>query len=168
MAYCNFFHHVDQYEMAMAMKAFGVTSIDRQAIEARRDSQYKMYRSKFQNASSHGDFCIRARSHPFFIKAGRRGSPLIPGSDTNKQPEKIELFGDFLGVVAFCKIPIDDERWGKFLFDMGVKSESVPAIGTKAIAVRRALLAEHSNPARAQQVCDEARKNPSIYRFGKQ
>jgi hypothetical protein len=74
MSFCGMFHHVDQYEMAMAMKAFGVVQTDRPAMEASRDRNYQILRDKFKTAREHADFCIENRSWPFFIKAGRKGS----------------------------------------------------------------------------------------------
>jgi hypothetical protein len=166
MAFCGMFHHVDQYEFATAMKAFGVTSADRPAMEASRDKNYQILRDKFKTAREHGDFCIENRSWPFFIKAGRKGSPSWVGSDPGKQPEKIELFGNMLGALVFCKIDVDGNKWGLFLSDMGVKSESMSAMGDQAKRQQQALIAE-STPQRAAEACKETRANPYLYRFSK-
>lgn len=165
MSFCGMFHHVDQYEMAMAMKAFGVMQADRPAIEASRDKNYQIIRDKFKTARDHADFCIENRSWPFFIKAGRKGSPSWVGSDTEKQPEKIELFGNMLGALSFCKIPIDGTKWGMFLSDMGVKSESIKEMGEVATKKGLALVAEKNSEQAA--ACKEVRANPNFNRFSK-
>jgi hypothetical protein len=168
MGFCGLFHHVDQYEMAMGMKAFDVTSADRPAMEAIRDKRYRAYREKYKTASAHGDFCIQVRSHPFFIKAGRKGSPIVVGSETTKQPEKIELFGNALGAMLFCKIHIDANKWGSFLFDMGVKSESVAALTDQSVQKRKSLVAQYGAPEWAVEFCNQTRADPAMYRFSRQ
>jgi hypothetical protein len=109
----------------LRQKAFGVTSADRPAMEASRDKNYQILRDKSKTAREHADFCIEKRSWPFFIKAVRKGSPLSAGSDTSKQPEKIELFGNMLGALVFCKIDVDGNKWGRFLWDMGVHTSPI-------------------------------------------
>jgi hypothetical protein len=165
MSFCGMFHYVDQYEMAMAMKAFGVVQADRPAMEASRDKNYQMLRDKLKTAREHADFCIENRSWPFFIKAARKGTPLWVGSDPEKQPEKIELFGNLLGALVFCKIPIDGNKWGRFLSDMGVKSESMRAMSEVATKQGLALAAEKS--PQAAEVCKDTRANPNFNRFSK-
>jgi hypothetical protein len=165
MSFCGMFHQVDQYEMAIAMKAFGVVQTDRPAMEASRDKNYQILRDKFKTARDHADFCIENRSWPFFIKAGRKGSPSWVGSDPEKQPEKIEFFGNMLGALIFCKIPMDGTKWGMFLSDMGVRSESMKAMGEVATKQGLALAAEKS-PEQAA-ACKEVRANPNFNRFSK-
>lgn len=166
-AFCGLAHNVDQYEMGQAMKAFGVTSVDRQAIEVAREKHYQAYRDKFKTSSTHGDFCIAIRSHPFFSKVSRNGTPVHVGSDTKKQEEKTELFGHFLGAMAFCKIPFDAEKWWSYMFDMGVKSETVPALTAHSNKVRQDLLSAYGTPDQAAVVCDQVRTNPAAHRFTK-
>jgi len=165
MSFCGMFHDVDQYEMAMAMKAFGVVQTDRLAMEASRDKNYQILREKFKTAREHADFCMENRSWPFFVKARRKGSPSWVGSDPEKQPEKIELFGNMLAALVFCKIPIDGNKWGLFLSDMGVRSESMKAMREVATKQGLALAAEKS-PEQAE-ACKEVRANPNFNRFSK-
>jgi hypothetical protein len=166
MSFCGMFHYVDEYELSMAMKAFGVTTADRPAMEASRDKNYQLFRDKIKTAREHADFCIENRSWPFFIKAARKGLPSLVGSDTNKQTEKIELFGNMLGALRFCKIDVDGNKWGTFLWDMGVTSESMSAMADQAKRQLQALIAGDA-PQRASEVCKEARANPYLYRFNK-
>ena len=166
MSFCGMFQDVDQYELAVAMKAFGVTSADRPAIEVSQDKNYQILRAKSKTAREHADFCIENRSWPFFIKAARKGLPLLAGSDTSKQPEKIEQFGNLLGALVFCKIDVDGNKWGRFLWDMGLKSESMSAMADQAKRQQQALIAENT-PQRAAKACREARTNPDLYRFNK-
>ena len=74
IGFCGLHHHVDQYEMAVAMRDLGVTAADRSALEAVRDKNYQAYREKYGTAPAHGAFCIQVRLHPFFEKVGRKGS----------------------------------------------------------------------------------------------
>lgn len=161
MSFCGLHYFIDQYEMGVAMKAFGVVGSDRPAMEAARDKNYAVLREKFKTAKEHADFCIQNRSHPFFMKAARRGLPLWVGSDTIKQSEKIELFGDFLASMTFCKMPIDGDKWGLFLSDMGVKSESMQAMSERAAQTQRAYTQMAGTP-QANALCNETRSNPSI------
>jgi hypothetical protein len=165
MSFCGMFHQVDQYEMAMAMKAFGVVQTDRPAMEASRDRNYQILRDKFKTARDHADFCIENRSWPFFIKAGRKGSPLWVGSDPEKQPEKIEFFGNMLGALVFCKISMDGVKWGMFLSDMGVRSESMRAMGE--VATKRGLALAAENSPEQAAACKDVRSNPNFNRFSK-
>jgi hypothetical protein len=166
MSFCGFHYFIDEYEMGMAMKAFGVIGSDRPAIEAVRDKNYALLREKYKTAKEHGDFCIQNRSHPFFMKASRKGIPLWVGSDTDKQPEKVELFGDLFAAITFCKMPIDGNKWGRFLSDMGVKSESMPAMSERAAQTQRAY-AQMAGTPQVNALCNETRSNPNVARFSK-
>ena len=97
----------------------------------------------------------------------RSGYPLTPGSDYRRQPEKIEFFGDILGTMAFCKISTDEEKLGRFLFDMGVQSESMNALRAEARKHQQDLTAQYGTPQVAAQVCSEVRANPAVDRFTK-
>lgn len=166
MSFCGLFNFVDQYELMSATKAFGVTGSDRPAIEAVREKNYQKLRDTFKTPAAHGDFCIENWSHPFLVKAGRRQSTSIAGSDTTKQPEKIEVFGELLGSLTFCKMQIDGDKWGRFLFDMGVKSESIPAMAERAKAAQQSL-APLAGTSQANEFCAQTKLNPSLSRFSK-
>ena len=167
IAFCNLWNHVDQYELATGIRYIGVTSADRKAMEAFRQKQYEKYRREITTISQHQEFCSAAVRHPFLMKTMRRGFPIIAGSDDRRQPEKIEFFGNVLGPVFFCKISFDDEKWGKYLFEMGVKSESISALNKQADTVANKLKAENAQMADAAAYCQQAREHPGIARFVK-
>ena len=167
IGFCGLHHHIDQYEMAMAMSELGVTAADRPALEAVRDKNYEAYREKYSTAPAHGAFCIQVRLHPFFEKVAREGSPTIVGSDTTKQPEKIELFGNLIGTILFCKMDVDSTNLESFFTDMGVLSESMNSLKDKSLKVQQALLTQYGTPERAIDVCNQLRANPTLYRLEK-
>jgi hypothetical protein len=166
MSFCGMYHDIDEYELASAMKAFGVTPGDRALIENGREKYYQSLREKFKTARDHADFCIENRNNPFFVKAGRKGSPTIVGSDDRRQPEKIEVFGDLLGAMLFCKIDVSGDKWGKYLFDMGVNSESIQALSARAKRKQQALV-EAGQSRQAEEFCQNTRSSPYLSRFGK-
>lgn len=98
----------------------------------------------------------------------RKGFPIVAGSDDRRQPEKIDFFGSALGSAIFCKIPIDGVKWGKFLFEMGVKSESVPALNKQATAAAAGIAASKTIKRDTAEYCQQVRENPTIARFTKQ
>jgi hypothetical protein len=165
LSFCNFHDITDRYEIFVALRDLGVTSRDRTEIYTLRDKNYQRLRSEYTTPAAHEKFCSASRSQFFFIKTKRKGVPIVAGSDTEKQPEKIEAFGNVLGVLLFCERKIDDVRWGSFLFDMGVKSESVSALNAQAAQVRRSLSAEHGSPQRAPEICAKATNNFSAPDF---
>jgi hypothetical protein len=165
IAFCNLTNQVDQYEVSAGMRFFGVTSADRPAMEAARDKRYEVYRRQYSTWSKHTDFCTNDKSHLLLSKIMRRGFHSFPGSDDRRQDEKIEVFGTALGTMMFCKIPVDGDKWGQFLFDMGVKSESLTALTNQTRTTHQALLLEHGNPQKASQLCAEVKLNPSVERF---
>jgi hypothetical protein len=168
LSFCNFHDITDRYEMFVAFKELGVTSADRSEIFAIRDKNYQIYRNKFDTPATQEKFCKDARSQFFFVKTKRKDVPIVAGSDTEKQPEKIETFGDVLGVLVFCRTKIDINRWGGFLVDMGVKSESMDALGKQAVQTERALVVQYGSPEHAPDVCAKAKNSFSADRFIKQ
>ena len=76
-----------------------------------------------------------------------------------------QLFGNMLGTLTFCKIPVDGTKWGMFLSDMGVRSESMKAMGEVATKEGLALAAEKSPEQTA--ACNEVRTDPNLNRFSK-
>lgn len=165
IAFCNLWNHVDQYELATGIRFFGVTSADQKAMEAVRQKQYGKYRSEITTISQHQEFCSAAVRHPFMMRIMRRGFPIIAGSDDRRQPEKIEFFGNILGPILFCKIAFDGEKWGTFLFEMGVKSESMPALYKQVDTAANKLKAENASTANVGAYCQQVRENPGIARF---
>jgi hypothetical protein len=77
------------------------------------------------------------------MKTMRSGYHSFPGSDDRRQPEKIEFFGNFLGTMVFCNYPVDADKWGRFLFDMGVQVESMTALGNQAKTTQQALVNQY-------------------------
>lgn len=165
IAFCNLWNHVDQYELATGIRFFGVISADRKAMETVRQKQYEKYRREITTISQHQEFCSAAVRHPFMMKIMRRGFPIIAGSDDRRQPEKIEFFGNTLGPVLFCKIAFDEQKWGTFLFEMGVKSESMPALNKQADTTANKLKADNASTADVAAYCQQVRENPGIARF---
>jgi len=168
LSFCNFHDITDRYEIFVAFKELGVTSADRLEIFALRDKNYQIYRRKFDTPATHEKVCREARSQFFFIKTKRKGVPIAAGSDTDKQPEKIETFGNILGVLFFCQAKVDENKWGSFLFEMGVKSDSIPALNNQAQVTQHALAAQYRNPQGAPEVCAKAKNGFSADSFIKQ
>jgi hypothetical protein len=181
IAFCNFTKDVDQYELAAGMRAFGVAPADQPKIDAIRDRQYDIYRRDFSNLMRQRDFCAAAVTDAvkisrasdsirasFLLKIQRSGVPLLPGSDSRRQPEKIEVFGDLLGKASFCKISIDAHKFADFLSYMGVQAESMDALGNRAAKRQRDLVAQYESPDKALHVCDEAGADPWVRSFIKQ
>lgn len=167
IGFCNLWLHVDQYELAASMRFFGITSAEQPAVRAAQEKHYTEYKQKFPAMTQQGDFCGRAVRHPFFVKILRRGFPVVAGSDDRRQPEKIEFFGNMLGPVFFCKITLDENEWGRFLFEMGLKSESVSALNKHAMKVMNELNAQNSTPSEIAAYCQTIRASPAVARFVK-
>jgi hypothetical protein len=165
IAFCNLWKLVDQYELAAGMRFFGITSVDQKAMEAVQQQQYDKYRREITTISQHRDFCSAAARHPFMTRIMRQGVPIIAGSDHRRQPEKIEFFGKMLGPVFFCNIPFDGEKWGTFLFEMGVTSVSMAALNKRADAATNELKIENASKTDIAAYCLQVRKNPAVARF---
>jgi hypothetical protein len=111
ISYCNFHDRTDHYEIFVALKELGMTSADRAEIMAIRDKNYRIYRDQFDTPAKQEELCRKASEQFFFTKTKRKGVPLLPGSDTEKQPEKIETFGKMLGAILFCEVKLDGKKW---------------------------------------------------------
>ncbi len=155
VAFCNLTDSVDQYEMSAFARAVGIAGADKVQVEAERTKHYGKYRSHFDTLEKHVDFCSKIKSHPFLLKVMRRGVPSFAGSDDRRQPEKIEVFGELLAKLLFCNVQIDATKWGNYLFEMGVKSENSPAIGSHAKSVRSTLVAKFPTPQLAKEMCKQ-------------
>jgi hypothetical protein len=163
LSFCNFHDITDRYEIFAAFKELGITAAENVEIMAIRDKNYQIYRNKYTTPAAQEKICRQARSQFFFIKTVRKGVPIIPGSDTEKQPEKIETFGTILGVLVYCEMKVDGTRWGHFMSDMGVKAESMDALGNQARETQRALVAQYGAFQRAPaEVCAKA-KNAATF-----
>jgi len=165
VAFCNLTLSVDQYEMSAGMKAFGVTSSDQAGMEAVRAKYYEMYRREFTTPEKHQDFCTKIMNHPFIAKVKRRGVPTIAGSDDRRQSEKIEVFGEMFARMTFCKIQINAAKWGLFLSNMGVKSDSMPALSEHAAKTHNAISAKYNTPHFATDMCNETRASLDVQRL---
>ena len=159
LSFCNFHDVTDHFEMFLAFKELGVTAADKSEILAIRDKDYQIYRDKFSTPASQEELCKRAKNQFFFIKTRRKGVPLVAGSDTNKQPEKIKLFGNALGVMLFCKANIDQRKWWDFMFYMGINSESVTPLVDYAAKTKQALAARYGTPEKASDTCLKIKNN---------
>lgn len=159
MSYCNFHDTTDRYEIFVAMKELGVTSADRPEIMAIRDKNYQIYRNKFDTPAKQEELCKQARFNFFFVKTRRKGVPISAGSDTDKQPEKIEAIGKILGVISFCQFNVDETKWGQFLVNMGVKVESMKAVSDQAGQLYHSLITQHGFPERAPEVCAKTKND---------
>jgi hypothetical protein len=170
IAFCNLNKEVDQYELLAGMRAFGISSADRTAMEAIRDKQYGAYRREFSTASKHQAFCADvasisppgSRNHlrsSFLTKLMRSGVPFMAGSDYRRQSEKIEFFGDLLGTLQFCRVPVEAQKLGSFLFYMGIQSESTSALKERTAKRYKELGTEYGVPDDASEVCKEVAAN---------
>ena len=165
VAFCNLIQTVDQYELSAGMRHFGISSADRVAMEASRDKHYATFRRENATPAKHQEFCVKSMRHSFLVKVQRSGVPSHVGSDHRRQPEKIEFFGDILANMVFCKIPVNSDKWGAFMFNMGVKSESMAALGEHATKTQKAIAAEYGTSQGAAEMCKETRANPAVQRF---
>jgi hypothetical protein len=165
IAFCNLTQSVDQYEFSAGMRAFGVTSSDRAAIESGRRKHYEVFRRDFATVDKHQDFCTKGMTHPFIARTMRRGVPTVAGSDDRRQPEKIVFFGDIFAKIRFCKIPVNDDRFAMLLINMGVKSESIPALREHSANTQKALATEYNTTQRIADLCRVTRTNPTIERL---
>ncbi|WP_072387095.1 hypothetical protein [Hyphomicrobium sp. CS1BSMeth3] len=159
VAFCNLTNSVDQYEMSAFARAIGITPTDKAHVEAERIKHYGKYRSHFDTLQKHQDFCGKITRHPFLLKVMRRGVPNSVGSDDRRQSEKIDYFGEMLAKLLFCNAQVDEMKWGNYLFAMGVKSESMPALGAHAKKMRSAIAGKYSTPQLASEMCTQVRDN---------
>ena len=171
IAFCNFLSRIDAFDMVREFRKEGLSSADRSDAEHYKNESYQAIRKEYKTAAEHERYCRAVEEHPMIknLLSQKNNSNPYPYSNLDNQKQKIELYGDAIGVFMFCKFDehLDGAKLGKHLSALGVKLESMQSILARARSKKRELIEEYKTPEKSSEKCAEVRDLPFVQKLMK-